>query len=450
MQPGDRFIAEVVDFAYHQGSGVAKVNGFVVFIPWAIPGDIVEASIKDIKANFGFAELIEVKKPSGKRVSPLCPVFTICGGCALQNLAYKDQLSLKDGYVINSFKRIAHLDLSNVEMNPIIESPESWFYRNKMEFVFDSIDGKPILGLHEKGSYKKYVNVQKCFIFSELAPGIMEAIRNLVKRNNLTTYNPVTHRGFLRHLVMREAKSTGKMLVNLVTDYGEINKKEIADIMPEYVSSLVWTLNTRRADAVIPEKEILIKGSKEILDKIGDIYFSITPNSFVQPNPYAANVMYKKIREILQLKGNEIILDLYCGSGGIGLHIAKDAKRLFGIDSSRISIDAAERNAHLNNINNIQFINDDVRRALYHRKGWRKKIDIAIIDPPRDGVSKRAMRHLIYLQPLQILYVSCNPTTLARDSSILLESGYDLKCVQPIDMFPQTYHVEVIASFSLC
>ncbi len=448
MQIRDKFTAEIVDFAYYQESGVAKVDGFVVFIPWTLPGDVVEASIRDIRASFGFAELLEIKKPSDRRVSPLCPVFSMCGGCTLQNLSYKHQTTLKRDYVINSLKRIAHIDPSLVDILPIVESPKIWYYRNKMEFVFGEKNGEIIVGLHRRGSYKEYVDVKECFIFSRSAPQIMEIVRNFAKEIELSVYNPVTHRGFLRHLVMREAKSTGKMLVNLVTDYGETDMEKLLQMMPERVASFLWTVNTRRADAVIGEKEKLVGGTNEIIDRIGDIDFCITPYSFVQPNPYAASIMYDKIHTFLKLQGDEIILDLYCGSGGIGLYLSRSVKQVFGIDSSLSSIESAERNAQLNNCKNIKFIRDDIRRALHQRKGWREKIDIAIIDPPRDGVSKRVMKHLVNLRIPKLIYVSCNPTTLARDTSILIENGYELECVQPIDMFPHTYHIEVITIFS--
>jgi 23S rRNA (uracil1939-C5)-methyltransferase len=448
MQIGNRFTAEILDFAYYQGSGVAKVDGFVVFIPWTLPGDVVEAYIKDIKANFGFAELIEIKKPSDNRVSPLCPVFSMCGGCTLQNLSYKQQVKLKSNYVIDSLKRIAHIDSSSVDILPIVESPKIWHYRNKMEFVFGEKNGELILGLHKRGTYKDYVDVKKCFIFSESAPQIMDTVRNFARESGLSAYNPVTHKGFLRHLVMREAKSTNKMLINLVTDCGESDIQKLAQMMPEKVASFLWTINTRRADAVIPERDRVIRGVGEIIDRIGDIDFCITPYSFVQPNPYAASIMYDRIHELLNPHGDETLLDLYCGSGGIGLYLSRSVKQVFGIDSSQSSVESAERNAQLNKCKNIKFIKNDVRKALYRRKGWKGKIDIAVIDPPRDGVSKRAMRHLINLRIPKLLYVSCNPTTLARDTSILIENGYKLECVQPIDMFPHTYHIEVIALFS--
>ncbi len=448
MQIGDRFTAEIVDFAYHQESGVAKVDGFVIFIPWTLPGDIVEAYVRDIKANFGFAELIEIKKPSSDRASPLCPVFSMCGGCTLQNLAYEHQVALKEKYVIGSLKRIAHIEPSSVDILSIVKSPQLWYYRNKMEFVFGKKNDEVILGLHKRGSYKEYVDVKECFIFSKSAPQIMDTVRNFARKLNLSTYNPVTHKGILRHLVMREAKSTGKMLINLVTDFGEIDIEKFAKMMPERVASFLWTINTRKADAVIPEKDRVIRGTGEIIDRIANIDFCITPYSFVQPNPYAAGIMYDKIFELLNPRGDETILDLYCGSGGISLYLSRSVKQVFGIDSSQSSIESATKNAQLNNCKNIKFIKDDVRRVLYQRKGWRDRVDIAVIDPPRDGVSKRAMKHLITLKIPTLLYVSCNPTTLARDTSILIENGYKLDCIQPIDMFPHTYHIEVIAIFS--
>ncbi len=447
MEIGDRFTAEIIDFAYHEGKGVAKVDGFVVFIPWTIPGDVVDASLKDTKANFGFGELIKILRPSDRRTSPLCPLFTMCGGCTLQNLDYERQLSLKGDYVLESLKRIAHIEPSCSDLFPIIRSPEIWYYRNKMEFVFGERGGNLILGLHKRGSYKDYVDVKKCYIFSKSAPQIMDIVRDFATRTDLNAYNPITHVGFLRHLVMREAKSTGKMLVNLVTDQGDINWQDLVRDTPEYLSSLIWTLNTRKADAVIPEKQIVIKGIGDLVDKIGDIYFCINSNSFVQPNPSAAAIMYERILELLELRGEETVLDLYCGSGGIGLSLAKSAKKIFGIDSNQLSIEAASKNAQLNRIENITFITEDVRKALYRRKGWRDRIDVAVLDPPRDGVSKRTMKHLLYLRTPKILYVSCNPTTLARDASIIIESGYDLQAVQPIDMFPHTYHVEVLTLF---
>lgn len=448
MQIGDKFRAEITDFAYSQESGVARINGFVLFIPWTLPGDIISARIKQLKASFGFAELNQIEEPSPHRVSPLCPVFSKCGGCTLQNLIYKQQLLLKENFLRESMKRIAGIDLSSVDILPTVSSPEIWYYRNKMEFVFGESDGATILGLHRRGSYKEYVDIKECFIFSKSASKIMEIVRNFVRETGLSVYNPVTNRGFLRHLVMREAKSTGEMLLNLVTDYEEMDIKTLVNLMPESVTAFLWTINTKRADAVIPEKSRSIKGTSRIVEQIGDVNFYITPYSFIQPNPYCASLLYERIRELAGPQADETVLDLYCGSGGIGLSLSRYVQQVFGIDSSSSSIESAEMNARLNRFSNLKFITGDIRRVLYQRKGWRGKLNSAIIDPPRDGMSGRAIMHLINLKIPKLVYVSCNPSTLARDTALLLKNGYRLESIQLIDMFPHTYHIEVIARFT--
>ncbi|MCD5383960.1 23S rRNA (uracil(1939)-C(5))-methyltransferase RlmD [candidate division WOR-3 bacterium] len=449
MQIGDKFTTEIIDFAYFKESGVARVNEFAVFVPWTLPGDVIEARMVKRKASFGLAELVRIKEPSPNRIAPLCPLFQKCGGCTLQNLSYKQQILLKENFLKESMKRIADMDLSSVDILPTVESPEIWYYRNKMEFVFGEQDGNFILGLHKRGSYKQYVDVKECLIFSKSASEIMERVRNFVTETGLSIYSPITHRGFLRHLVMREAKSTGKMLINLVTDYGELDIENLISLVPEYVSAFLWTINTKRADAVIPDKIRLIKGTSNIVEQIGDLNFYITPYSFIQPNPYSAALLYEKTRELANIQGDETLLDLYCGSGGIGLSLSKYAKQVFGIDSSESSIESAEMNLRLNKFSNIRFITGDVRRVLYQRKGWRGRIDIAIIDPPRDGMPGRAIMHLINLKIPELIYVSCNPSTFARDAALLTKNRYSLKSIQLIDMFPHTYHIELIAKFTL-
>jgi 23S rRNA (uracil1939-C5)-methyltransferase len=449
MNPGDEFTAKIEDIAYYEGAGVAKIDGFVIFIPWTVPGDVVRAKLIKSKGAYGIGNLIEIVKKSNFRVNPSCPLFYSCGGCTLQNLKYEKQLEIKENFIRQSLRRIGHTDLSKILFQPIISSPEIWFYRNKMEFCFGKSDGKINIGLHKRGSYRDMVNVEKCNIFSQRAEGIVQFFRDFAENKKLEVYDNVTHQGFLRWLVIREGKNTGEVMVNLVTNYGEIPdidelKREALSNFPE-IKSLLWTVNTQRADAVLTERERVLGGMPFITEMIGAIKFRIGSQTFFQPNSYATEKLYSRLVGLANLTGRETILDLYSGSGGIGLSLSKKSKMVFGIESSPDSVSAGEENIRINRVGNMSLILGDVRKVIYKRRGWKGNIDLVVMDPPRAGIAKKTMRWIVGLRSPRIIYVSCNPATLARDISIFVQNGYSLREVQGIDMFPHTYHVEVIA-----
>ncbi len=437
---------EIEDFAYGKGEGVGRVDNYVVFVPWTVLKDRVRVRLKRKRASYADGELIEIVKESPYRVPPKCDAFTKCGGCNLQNLSYQKQLELKEHQVIESFKRIGHIEIE--DLLPIIPSPKQWFYRNKMEFCFGGSNSQLLLGLHPKGSYKEVVNLKGCYIFSPHTGIILETVKEFLK--GIPPYNPISHKGVLRHLVIREAKFTEEIMINLVTSEWIEDMKKLADMLKEKVPNIrtiLWTRNRRISDAVIPEEEKVITGDGYITECIDDLLFKITPWSFFQPNSYITPILYKRVIDLM--KDNRFILDLFSGSGGISLFLAREGKRVIGIDMNKECVKSAVESMRMNKIEGCEFIQGDVRKVLYERRReWKGRVDGIVVDPPRTGLSKKVIKRLAELKAQRVVYISCNPSTLARDAALLREQGYRVEKVQPLDMFPHTHHIELLALLS--
>lgn len=440
---------EIEDFAYGRGEGVGRIDNYVIFVPWTVSKDRVKVRLNRKRASYADAELLKIIRESPDRVRPRCEAFTKCGGCNLQNLSYEKQLKLKENQLIQSLKRIGHIDLIDVELLPIIPSPKLWFYRNKMEFSFGSSDDEISLGLHPKGSYKEIVDLDDCPIFSPQTGAILRTVKEFAKKRRMLPYDNFSHKGMLRHLIVREAKFTNRVMINLVATQRVEGMEELRDMLIEKIvdiKTILWTQSRKIADAVIPDKEEAIMGNRYILESMNGISFKITPWSFFQPNPYITLILYKRIIDFI--KEDKTILDLFSGSGGVSLFLAREGKKVIGIELNRKSVESAIDSMKMNGIRDCEFIEGDVRKVLYERKEWRGKIDAAIVDPPRSGLSKKIVKRIVELKAPKIVYVSCNPSTLSRDIALFKESRYSLKKIQPLDMFPHTHHIETIALLS--
>ncbi|HDN86096.1 MAG TPA: 23S rRNA (uracil(1939)-C(5))-methyltransferase RlmD [Candidatus Omnitrophica bacterium] len=371
-----------------------------------------------------------------------CQHFSICGGCQYQDIPYFEQLKMKESQIKDM---IDFFELS-VELKPI-NSYREWFYRNKMEFTFGKEDSNLICGLHRKKEKRELFNLRECLIFSPCAEPILNKVREVLKDRYLP-YEKFSHRGFLRHLVIRETKFTDEIMIALVTttqdklDQEEFVKELVALKLEKKISSLFWILNDRVSDAVIFEEKRLLWGQPFITEKIANLNFRIFVDSFFQTNSYGITHLYKKIEEYAQLTGEERVLDLYCGVGSIGLFLARRAKFVWGVEIKKEIVENAIVNAQLNGIENISFICSDVKKFLVQKD--ISNIDIVVINPPRCGLSKKIKKYLLKMPSPRIFYSSCNPYTLFTDLKDF-SSLYRIVFIEPFDFFPHTPHLECLA-----
>lgn len=442
------------------GAGLARVDNYVVFIKGTIPGDRVLARVFKRKTAFAEARLTRILDPSPQRIAPPCRYFGWCGGCNWESLSYQDQLMYKGQIVAES---LSHLGgIGELPINPVIASESIFAYRNKMEFSFsdrrwllpDEMENPEIkkdfaLGLHIPGTFDKILQIDECLLQSSIANQILLFVKDYVKVKGLQPYGIKSHQGFLRFLVIRQSRYNGSILINIVTAYED--RKVLTALADELVKrfpdikSVVNTINSGLAQVAYGDKEILLAGVDHIQEKLGDYIFKISANSFFQTNTRQALKLYQLVRELADLSGDEIVWDLYSGTGTIALFVANDCKQVFAFESNESAVRDGKNNARDHHISNIQFIAGDL---LQHLEVIQPKPDVLITDPPRAGMHPRVTEYISNLKAKRVVYVSCNPTTLARDL-VLLKKNYHISAVQPVDMFPQTYHIETVVQLTL-
>ena len=444
------------------GMGVAKKDDFVIFVKGAIPGQIVNARVYKKKKGYAEAQTLNIVSESPNAVEPKCNHFYICS--KIQNLSYKEQLKEKGNQVEDAFQRLG--GFKEFKLKKVIEGDPTFNYRNKMEFTFsphrwvlesepEGVDKSFALGLHIPGRYDKILDINNCHIQPEIGNKILQVAREVCNSNSdLKPYDPKTHIGFLRHLMIRYGVNTNQLMVNVVTAYDDINKlSPLTDTLlnkfPE-ITSLVNNVNTRKADVAFGEFETLLFGKPYIEEKLGDLTFEISANSFFQTNTLQGEVLYNEVLKAADLKGDEIVFDLYCGAGSIALYLAKKAKEVFGFEVIRSSLENATKNAKNNKIKNAVFLKANLDTFFKSGQLPRRipKPDIVIVDPPRAGMHPDMTNYLHKFKAKKIVYVSCNPTTQARDAKVLYEKGYHIKSAVMVDMFPHTPHIETVVLFS--
>jgi 23S rRNA (uracil1939-C5)-methyltransferase len=446
LRKGDVIPLEIEDLAFG-GPGVARHEGFVVMVRRGLPGDTVRAEVDRIRKSFAEATAVEVLIPSPRRVEPVCVHFGVCGGCKWQNLDYSAQLEYKRRQVIEAIRRIGgHGDPPVEETLP---SPDRFFYRNKMEFSFGRNEsGSLVLGLHPAGSYMDVFDLEACHLQSEASNAIVECIRDECRRRDLQPYNVKTHEGFLRYVTIREGKLTGEVMINVVTAEGhEGAVSEIAEAVSSKfpsVTSIIRSINSRRATVAVGESEEVLFGRPYITERIGECTFEITASSFFQTNSRQAVRLYESVLQAAGLTPEDTVLDLYSGTGTISILAAKIAKDVRGVESQPDAIRNAERNAALNGVRNCFFVRADVRKALVAMSGGTEPPTVVVVNPPRAGLSKSVINHALRMQPRRFVYVSCNPTTLARDLKLICDRDYTVRWIRPVDMFPHTAHIECV------
>ncbi len=436
-------IAVTIDRLAYGGRGVGRVDGFDVFVPGVAPGDRVRARPWRIKSEYAEADLAAVDVPSALRAVPPCPHFGPCGGCVWQHVAYGAQAAAKEDIVRDS---LAHLGTDrDVDVRPIIAMADPWRYRNKMEFAFHP-DGS--LGLHQRGAFDRVVAIETCLLQSDAANEILRHVREFADASGLSRYNARDHTGLLRQVVIREAHATGEIMVGMVTTAPEVPglqglAGQLMRAQPRIVGVL-HGLNAGPSDGVPLSGLTVLAGRGHLIEELAGLRFRIGLETFFQTNTAQAERLAETVEAFASLGGGETVYDLYCGVGTFALALARRAARVYGIEVVPSAIEAARENAVLNAIPNAEFASGDVRKALPELRRRAAAPDLIVLDPPRSGAGSRVMRRIVEAGAPRIIYVSCNPTTLAPDLKDLVAGGYAIRAVQPLDLFPQTYHVECV------
>jgi 23S rRNA (uracil1939-C5)-methyltransferase len=437
---------DVESLAYG-GNGVARLDGFVIFVRRGLPGDRVRARVTKVKRSHAEALATEVVRPGPERVDAPCAHFPACGGCRFQDLAYEAQLAQKEMQVRDAFQRLARIPEPPLEA--IVPcTPEIFHYRNKLEYSFTATPSGPALGFHRAGRWDEVLEVERCWLTDELGNGIRDAVRDWAREEGLEAYSQEDGSGYLRHLVVRQGRNTGQALVQLVTAPGEkFERGYLVDVLrgfPE-VRSIHWAVNDSPAE-VTNLPTALLWGEGWIEEELSGLRFRVRPNAFLQTNTRMAERLYALAREAAQLSGGETVWDLYCGIGTIGLSLARDALTIWGIEVSEESVACALENAELNGVANAAFFAGNVGQVVDELLERSGPPDVVVVDPPRAGLAGKALLRLGRIGAPRLVYVSCNPTTLAGDVKALREEhGYELLRATPVDMFPHTPHVECVA-----
>ena len=437
----------------HEGEGVGRCNDFTVFVPGALKGETVAAEIYEVRKNFARARIIKHLATAPERVAPICPVYQDCGGCQLQHLNYGAQLELKRQQVVDAMERIA--GLSGVPIHPVIGMENPRAYRNKAQYPIGQQGGAAVLGFYQKGSHQ-IVPFTECLIQHPANQRLADALLQLIRKYRLSIYNERTGSGFLRHILIKTGFQSGEVMVVLITNGADFPQgvrmaEELRQQFPE-VKSVIQNINRSRGNVILGNESRCLAGAEAISDVLADLRFKISAQSFFQVNPVQTEVLYQKAVEYAGLSGaekvsgSETVLDAYCGVGSLTLFLARRAKRVYGVEVVAAAIANARENAALNRIENVEFIVGETERVLPRLQKEGIQFDVAVVDPPRSGCEESVLRSFAENNVSRIVYVSCNPATLARDLKILDGLGYRVEEIQPVDMFPQTHHVECVAN----
>lgn len=448
-----------------KGVAVGKTDeGKTVLVSGAVPGDVVNARVKKAKSKYFEAEAVEILERSPYRVEPKCIHFGVCGGCKWQNLSYEKQLDFKESEVVNNIRRIGGVD--GFETLPILGSDEQYFYRNKMEFSFsdsrwltldevnstENIDDKNALGFHIPGMWSKILDLKECWLQEDPSNEIRLAVKQYAEENNLEFFDVKNQQGFLRTLMMRQTSQGEWMVLFQLFREEKENREKLFDFLllkfPQ-IKTLVYAINPKQNDSIYDLDVQTYFGEGFLMEEMDGLKFKIGPKSFFQTNYNQALNLYRKTLEFADLKGDEVVYDLYTGTGTIAQYVARNAKQVIGIESVQEAIDAATEHAKLNGLTNCTFYCGDMKEVFTEEfLENHPKADVLITDPPRDGMHQKVVEQILKLAPERIVYVSCNSATQARDLA-LMKDMYRVVKILPVDMFPQTHHVENIALLEL-
>lgn len=445
IEKNEYYEGTVVDLT-HDGLGVVSIDGFPIFTKDTLPNEEVKIKVVKLKKNYGFGKLIEILNKSNRRIEPKCEIYHQCGGCNLQHLDYQEQLNIKTKQVKETLKRIGKIE---TEVHETLGMNEPWNYRNKTQIpIGRDINSNEIIAGFYKERTHEIIDMKKCDIQDRLADNIINTFKELINKHNIEPYDEKSHSGFLRHVIIRKGFTTNEYMVVLVVNSNTLPKQDliIKELTYQYpqIKSIALNINKKKTNVIYGDLTQIIFGHPYIYDVIGNVKFGISPRSFYQVNPMQTKVLYDKVLEYADLKGNEVLIDAYCGIGTIGLFAASRVDKVYGVEIVEDAIEDAKYNSRLNSYSNTHFEAGKAEEVIPRWKEEGIKADVIIVDPPRKGCDKVLLDTIIDMEIPRVVYVSCNPGTLARDLRILEDGGYEVKEVQPVDMFPHTTHVETV------
>ena len=431
------------------GSGVGRYDGMAVFVPGAVDGDEIKAHILKVKSSYAYAKIHEIVTPSSKRIESACPVFLKCGGCSFMHINYEEEAKIKEEHVKDCFKKFAGFEPTFEEM---IKAKNVLRYRNKAQYPVRQNGDNVDMGFYAPHSHR-VVNCEDCLLEPKEFADILEVIKGHITKNNISCYNEENNTGLIRHIFLRKGERSGEIMVcpvingNSVPRQNELIEKLIAS--SENIKSIVINKNKKATNVVLGEECETIYGKDYITDTLCGLEFRISPLSFYQVNTSQAEKLYNKAKEFANLSGEETVIDLYCGTGTIGLTMAKDVKEVIGVEIVEQAVDDAYKNAEINGISNARFICADAFEATRQLENEGVKPDVIILDPPRKGCSPQVIETVVRMSPNKVVYISCDPATLARDCKIFDENGYKVKRITTVDLFARTSHVETVVLMSI-
>lgn len=445
LKTGKIYEIEITDLG-HTGEGIGRAEGITVFIEGGLKGDKVKAKITKSKKNYAVADLVSITIPSPDRVVPVCPVAHICGGCQIMQLDYQKQLEIKKDSVIQNLTRIGKIDSPNVLATMGMDHPYN--YRNKAQIpVGLDENNKPVLGFYKKNSHD-VVPIDTCYVQDKINDAVIKTVKDFITKYSVSVYDETTHTGNLRQVISKKGYHTDQIMVILVTAKKELPfKNEIIEMLRDRlpnIRTIVQNINPEKTNVIMGRSNNILYGDGIIEDSIDDLIFEISPHSFYQVNPKQTKVLYDKALELADISKEDTVFDIYCGIGTISLLLAKRAKHVYGIEIVEQAIENAKVNAKKNNIDNATFYAGKAEIVLPKLYDEGIRADIVVVDPPRKGCEETVLKTIADIQPKRIVYVSCNPSTLARDVAILSEYGYQMQVAQPVDMFSHTMHVESV------
>ena len=449
----------VIEDITNEGEGVGKVDGLALFVKDAIIGDRVKVKVMKMKKSYGYARLMEILEPSPARTEPVCPIARQCGGCQIQHMKYEEQLKYKENKVKNCLERIGGLSLEKVGVGeksssgaaafePIIGMEEPYYYRNKAQFpVGKNKEGNIVTGFYA-GRTHSIIDTSHCYIQAKENEQLLQLVREFMEENHIEPYNEETHTGLVRHVLTRVGFTTGEIMVCLIINGEKLPKAEklvekLKDI--KGMTSICLNVNKEKTNVILGNKVMVLWGQGYITDYIGDIKYQISPLSFYQVNPVQTKKLYETALEYAGLTGNEVVWDLYCGIGTISLFLAQKAKEVYGVEIVPQAIEVAKKNAEINEIQNAEFFvgaAEEVLPQKYKESNGSMRAQVIVVDPPRKGCDEKLLETLVKMEPERIVYVSCDPATLARDLKYLEANGYKTMRVRACDMFGHSVHVE--------
>ncbi len=442
-----------IDGMGYQGEGIGKINGFTVFVSGALPGEKVNIKVIKVNKSFAFGKLFHVIEPSSERVNPSCPIYKRCGGCQLQHMSYRAQLNFKKNRVKDCLERIGKFQVAEtisengLKLYDTIGMKNPYRYRNKVQLPVGRFNSKLKIGFYANRSHD-IIDMDSCLIQNESADEAVKFIREWIEKYNIPVYDEKAGRGIVRHIMIRKAFTTGEIMVVIVTYGSKLPAKdEFIEILTGNIShivSIIQNINDKKTNVVLGQKSITLWGKDSISDYIDNFKFNISPLSFFQVNPLQTRVLYHKALEYAGLTGNEIVFDAYCGTGTISLFLSQKAKKVYGVEIIEAAVENARINAAENGIHNVEFITGKSEEIIPRLIEQGTRADVVVVDPPRKGCVAALLHSIADMAPRTIVYVSCDPATLARDLAILRDLGYVAEKVQPVDMFPETAHVECV------